>query len=161
MWIANEAGRGKLGRALPRIGAALLATNGAGDALRFCRGGYGDCHAAVLRRTGNARQRHGRVALHHDEEARGEALGRQPLHVAEKMAMTEALALEFGRAVDLVDLQRVGEPLIGSTVQTGRQVLGERSARGDLLVRHLANQADFVPLQNRILRARRTAWLAQ
>lgn len=88
-------------------------------------------------------------------------LGVNALSSKEKMAMIEALALAFDRPVDLVDLQRAGEPLLGCILAEGRQIMGERAHWAELLSRHLVNQADFVPLQDRILSARRAAWLGQ
>lgn len=88
-------------------------------------------------------------------------LGANVLSSEEKMALIEALALAFGRPVDLVDLQCVGEPLLGRILAEGRQFIGTRAQWADLLSRHLVNQADFVPLQDRILDARRAAWLAR
>lgn len=47
-----------------------------------------------------------------------------PLTVPEKMALTQALAEQTGRPVDLVDLATVAEPLLGQVVQHGRRLLG-------------------------------------
>lgn len=81
------------------------------------------------------------------------------LTTAQRMAMVEALALEFGRPVDLIDLRTVGEPLLGRILAEGRRILGPASAHGALLYRHLVEQHDFVPLQQRILKGRQDAWL--
>lgn len=85
--------------------------------------------------------------------------GAKPLSTAQRMAMIDALALEFGRPVDLINLRTVSEPLLGRILAEGRRILGPASARGTLLYRHLVEQADFVPLQQRILQGRQDAWL--
>lgn len=74
------------------------------------------------------------------------------------MALIDALGRAFGRPVDLVDLRGVGEPPLGAILGEGRRIVGDSTAWGDLLSRHLVNQADFVPLQNMILRRRLQSW---
>ena len=101
--------------------------------------------------------------------ARGEAgpdsdldvavLGDGALTVTRKIQLTSDLALHFGRPVDLIDLHTVGEPLLGAILADGKRVIGSSAEWGRQVYRHLINQADFVPLQNRILKARRDAWI--
>jgi len=81
------------------------------------------------------------------------------LDADEKMRMVEDIALVMGRAVDLIDLRMVGEPLLGQIVQHGKQLVGNASMFGDLLSRHIFEQADFMPYRQRILDARRNAWI--
>jgi len=81
------------------------------------------------------------------------------LEADEKMRMVEDIALVMGRAVDLIDLKVVGEPLLGQIVQHGKQLVGNASMFGDLLSRHVFEQADFMPYRQRILDARRSAWI--
>ena len=77
------------------------------------------------------------------------------------MAMIAALADKTGRAIDLVDLTTVSEPLLGQIVRHGRRLLGSDTAYGQLLSRHLFEQADFMPYRNRILAERRMAWIGK
>lgn len=88
-------------------------------------------------------------------------LARQPLMAEEKMRIIEALALEIGRPVDLIDLFATPEPITGQVIKHGRRVLGGNSVFAELLSRHLLEQADFVPIQERILSERRTAWIGK
>jgi len=85
----------------------------------------------------------------------------KPLSAIEKMAMIAALADKTGRAIDLVDLTTVSEPLLGQIVRHGRRLLGSDTAYGQLLSRHLFEQADFMPYRNRILAERRMAWIGK
>jgi len=85
----------------------------------------------------------------------------EPLSTPIVMEIIDALALASDRPVDLVDLHSVGEPLLGRILSEGLRIQGDTSEWGRLLSRHLFNQADFVPLQNRILRTRREAWTKQ
>jgi len=82
-----------------------------------------------------------------------------PLTSAARMALIADLAEHYGRPVDLIDLSRVGEPLLGQILVHGKRLLGgdERYAR--LLRRHLFDNADFTPYRNRILAERRQAWI--
>ncbi len=86
---------------------------------------------------------------------------RQALTVAEKMALIEALAERTGRPVDLIDLKVVTEPLLGQIVRHGRRLLGSDNAYGQLISRHLFEQADFMPYRSRVLAERRAAWTAK
>ena len=83
---------------------------------------------------------------------------RQALTAAEKMALIEALAERTGRPVDLIDLKVVTEPLLGQIVRHGRRLLGSDGAYGQLISRHLFEQADFMPYRSRVLAERRAAW---
>lgn len=88
-------------------------------------------------------------------------LARQPLLVEEKMRIIEALALEIGRPVDLIDLFATPEPITGQVIKHGRLVFGGNSEFAELLSRHLVEMVDFVPIQERILSERRAAWIGK
>ncbi len=85
----------------------------------------------------------------------------KPLQATEKIQIIEALALLTGRPIDLVDVHAAPEPLLGQVFKHGRRILGTDTAYAQLLYRHLIQQADFVPLQNRILSERRMAWIGK
>lgn len=85
----------------------------------------------------------------------------RPLTKDEHMALIGELASVTGRAVDLIDLARVGEPLLGQIVTGGVRVAGATEAFGRLLSRHLLEQADFLPVRERILAERRKAWIGE
>jgi uncharacterized protein len=82
----------------------------------------------------------------------------QALTAAEKIDLIQALAERTGRPVDLIDLKVVAEPLLGQIVRHGRRLLGSNSAYGQLISRHLFEQADFMPYRTRVLAERRAAW---
>ena len=77
----------------------------------------------------------------------------------EKMDFIAALAARTVRPIDLIDLKVVDGPLLGQIVRHGRWLLGIDRAYGDLISRHLFEQADFVPYRNRVLAERRAAWI--
>jgi len=83
----------------------------------------------------------------------------RPLSVEQKMSMTEALALEFNRPVDLIDLHTVGQPLLSEIIAEGKRIKGSNEHWAQLIFRNIMDNEDFVPLQKRILRERRKAWL--
>ncbi len=85
----------------------------------------------------------------------------QPLTAVEKMSIIAALADRTGRPIDLIDLKSVAEPLLGQIVRHGRRLFGSDDAHGDLISRHLFEQADFMPYRNRILAERRAAWIGK
>ena len=85
----------------------------------------------------------------------------RPLAASEKMALTQALAEETGRPVDLIDLATVTEPLLGQVVRHGKRLLGSDTQFAQLISRHLIEQADFMPYRNRVLAERRMAWIGK
>ncbi len=88
-------------------------------------------------------------------------VGARPLGADDKIHIIEALALKTGRPVDLVDLHDSPEPITGQVLKHGRRIFGANTAYAELLSRHLVEQADFVPLQERILSERRIAWIGK
>ena len=73
------------------------------------------------------------------------------------VSLISDLALASGRAVDLIDLRTVGEPLLGQILQSGRRIGGEHAVHAQYITRHVMDVEDFVPYQERILRERRQA----
>jgi predicted nucleotidyltransferase len=79
--------------------------------------------------------------------------------VEQHVSLISDLALATGRAVDLIDLRTVGEPLLGQILQSGRRIGGEHAVHAQYITRHVMDVEDFVPYQERILRERRQAWI--
>ena len=86
---------------------------------------------------------------------------RRALTAAEKIALVEAMAERTGRPIDLVDLRTVAEPLLGQILRHGRRLQGSDTAYGELISRHLFEQADFMPYRARVLAERRAAWIGK
>jgi predicted nucleotidyltransferase len=85
----------------------------------------------------------------------------RPLTVEEKLSLIVALAERIGRPVDLIDLRVVSEPLLGQVLRYGRRILGSDTLYGDLISRHVFEQADFMPYRTRLLAERRLAWIGK
>ncbi len=83
------------------------------------------------------------------------------LTASEKMALISELAGRTGRPVDLVDIQAIGEPLLGQILRHGKRILGSDTHYANLIRRHLFDQADYLPYRNRILAERRQAWIGK
>jgi predicted nucleotidyltransferase len=81
------------------------------------------------------------------------------LTVAERIAIVEALAARTSRPIDLVDLRTTSEPRLGQILRHGRFLPGTDRAYGELLSRHLFEQADFLPYRTRVLAERGAAWI--
>lgn len=87
-------------------------------------------------------------------------LAARPLSSTRKAEIIAAAGAATGRPIDLIDLARAGEPLLGEILRAGRPLLEpDPSARAELLRRHLFDEADFLPYRRRILEARRRAWI--
>ncbi|WP_018949715.1 nucleotidyltransferase domain-containing protein [Thioalkalivibrio sp. ALMg11] len=84
---------------------------------------------------------------------------RGPLSADARITLIEELAAATGRPVDLVDLARAGEPLLGEIVTSGVRLTGSDEAHARFLTRHLIEQADFLPYRDRILAERRKSWI--
>lgn len=85
----------------------------------------------------------------------------RPLSSERRLSLIDKLARSTGRPIDLIDIQQVGEPLLGEIIAGGERILGSREAWARLVSRHLVDQADFLPLRNRMLEERRKVWLEQ
>ena len=83
------------------------------------------------------------------------------LNANEKTSLIGELARQTGRPVDLVDIQSIGEPLLGQVLRYGKRILGSDRHYARVLSRHLFDQADFLPYRNRILAERRQAWIGK
>lgn len=81
-----------------------------------------------------------------------------PLSPQDKMQLIEALAQACGRAIDLIDLRKAGEPLLGEILQHGIRLKGSDALHAELISRHIFNTEDFLPYLRRILAERRKAW---
>ena len=84
-----------------------------------------------------------------------------PLTANEKICIINALAERIGRPIDLIDLNVASEPLLGQIVRHGRRILGNDTLYGNLISRHLLEQADFMPYRTRLLAERRMAWIGK
>ncbi len=132
---------------------SLSATPALDDALRGVLAGFPEVGLAVLfgsMASGRARA---------DSDVDIAVAAKRALSVAQKIALTQALAEKTGRPIDLVDLKTAPEPLLGQIVQHGRRLMGSDTQFGELIYRHLMEQADFIPYQNRVLAQRRMAWI--
>jgi len=84
----------------------------------------------------------------------------RPLEINAKMSLMEELAECTGRPIDLIDLQIIGEPLLGQILKHGKRLLGADGLYAELIKRHVFDEADFMPYYRRILKERRSAWIA-
>jgi len=82
-----------------------------------------------------------------------------PLTTRRKIALIDDLAQVAERPIDLIDLSTAGEPLLGQILQHGQRLTGADSTWATLVTKHLFDAADFLPYRDRMLRARREAWI--
>jgi len=77
-----------------------------------------------------------------------------------KSTLISVLARTSGRPVDLVDLTRAGEPLLGEILKNGTRILSRNdSAYADLIRKHLFDATDFLPYRNPLF-LHRKRWAA-
>lgn len=82
------------------------------------------------------------------------------LTTEQKIDIIEAIADATGRAVDLIDMQTAGIPIMSEVIK-GKRLLGSDEAFATVCTRHLVDAADFLPIIKRTLKERRDAWLTQ
>jgi len=121
------------------------------DQLRIHLEAYPDLKLAIL--FGSLARGDGRA----DSDLDLAILAEHPLSAQRLKSMIGALADQFGRPVDLIDISTAGEPLLGQ-ILAGKRILGSNAAFAALLSRHLIDAADFLPLRERMLAERRARW---
>jgi len=109
-----------------------------------------------------------KLAMLFGSQATGDATGESdidmallsdtPISSSLKLELAEMIGARFGRPVDIVDLYFAAEPILGQVFK-GKRLLGDDATYARLLTKHLINNADFAPLQKRILDERRNAWI--
>jgi uncharacterized protein len=98
--------------------------------------------------------------LQPDSDVDVAVLADKPLSAKRKAELMGAIALLSGRPVDLVDLRRTGQPLLGQILQ-GQQIKGSTDMLAQLAYRNVMERADFLPLIERTLAYRRSIWIQQ
>jgi len=83
----------------------------------------------------------------------------KPLTLQQKKHFVEQIAHITGRAVDLIDLSTVGEPLLGQIIKHGKRLTGSDTTYAELILQHVYAQTDFVPYIERTLKERRQKWI--
>ncbi len=83
----------------------------------------------------------------------------QQLSTNDKIHLIEIITQTTGRAVDLIDLSTVGEPLLGQILKQAIRVIGSDKDYAELALQHIYAQADFVPYIERALKERRQQWI--
>ena len=95
-------------------------------------------------------------------------LASRPMRVSELADLVHTDVSTVSRQVStLVELELVsrdqdpddGRAQALTLTAEGRRLLGDNATYAALLTRHLLNAADFLPLQQRILKERRDAWI--
>jgi len=82
----------------------------------------------------------------------------EPINSHFKMELIQAISTELDRLVDIVVINDAPEPILGEVLK-GQRLLGDHNTYAQLLTRHLLNEADFLPLRQRILKERRDRWM--
>ncbi|MCQ4323084.1 nucleotidyltransferase domain-containing protein [Pseudomonas stutzeri] len=76
----------------------------------------------------------------------------------QQIQLISDIAEATGRAVDLIDLATVGEPLLGQILRYGNRIIGGPELHAQLVSKHILNNEDFMPYVERMLAERRQRW---
>lgn len=82
-----------------------------------------------------------------------------PMTAEQQIQLISDIAETTGRAVDLIDLMTVGEPLLGQILQHGVRIIGGSERHAELVFKHILNNEDFMPYVERMLAERRQQWI--
>lgn len=82
-----------------------------------------------------------------------------PLLNNKKIQIIQRVAQIFGRAVDLVDLQKAGEPILSQIIKYGIVIKGNQQDYVALTIKNVYANEDFLPYIKRSLQARREKWI--
>ncbi|AHL75190.1 DNA polymerase III subunit beta [Stutzerimonas stutzeri] len=82
-----------------------------------------------------------------------------PMTANQQIQLISDIAEATGRAVDLIDLATVGEPLLGQILQHGVRIIGGAERHARLVSKHILNNEDFMPYVERLLAERRQRWI--
>ena len=77
----------------------------------------------------------------------------------QQIQLISDIAEATGRAVDLIDLATVGEPLLGQILRHGVRIIGQSERHAQLMSKHILNNEDFMPYLERLLAERRQRWI--
>jgi len=78
----------------------------------------------------------------------------------QKLAFIEQLAKLVLVTIDLVDLQRTGQPLLSQIMKYGKQLKGGQTQYAELAIKNINTTEDFLPYIKRMMRERRMRCLA-
>lgn len=82
-----------------------------------------------------------------------------PMSTTQKLELIETLSLLNGRAIDLIDLHGVGEPLLGQIIKHGILIKGDKTKMAELALKNIYANEDFLPYIKRTLLERREKWI--
>ncbi len=82
----------------------------------------------------------------------------RPLTPEQRLDLIETLTLATGRAIDLIDLRTVGEPLRGQILHNGIRLHGSNEDYAEIMRRHVYDMEDFMPYIDRLHRERQKTW---
>lgn len=85
-------------------------------------------------------------------------LAKTELSSAFKKSLIEQISLITGTAVDIVDLRKAGQPLLGQIICNSKRLKGSNSDLAALYSRNAIDAADFMPYVSRTLKERQIAW---
>ena len=83
----------------------------------------------------------------------------KPLLKDKKIRLIQCLANITGRAVDLVDLAKVGEPLLSQIIKHGELIKGNKQAYTEIAIKNVYANEDFLPYIKRSFQERRDKWI--
>lgn len=83
---------------------------------------------------------------------------KKPLSEDKKIQLIQLVEKLSGRAVDLVDLDEAGEPLLGQIIH-GVVIKGSKKDFIALAIKHVYANEDFLPYIKRSLQTRREKWI--
>ena len=79
----------------------------------------------------------------------------EPMSSRQKLNYIEKLQEHTRAEIDLVDIRRVGQPLLSQIMKYGKCIKGSGTLYGELAVRNVNTSQDFLPAINYIMKERK------
>lgn len=77
----------------------------------------------------------------------------------EKLNYLTELAKLLGIDIDIIDLNKVGQPLLSQIIKYGKRLKGSQTHYVELVIKNINTTQDFTPYIERMLSERRKQWL--
>jgi predicted nucleotidyltransferase len=79
----------------------------------------------------------------------------EPMTPQQKLDYLDKIQERTGAVVDLIDLHRVGQPLLSQIVKYGRRLKGSSTQYVEIALKNVNTSQDFLPFIKRMMKERR------
>lgn len=96
---------------------------------------------------------------HSDIDLAIQLLSGKTLQAEEKLNYLAQLGKLLETDIDLIDLKKVGQPLLSQVIKYGKRLKGQETQYIELAIKNINTTQDFMPYIERMMMLRRKRWL--